>query len=684
MAYIDVLVARANALNPSLPRGVLSDVAAITAAAYPLPVYGADGNPIGRVLGLGVTGDEVHAQVQYFTAQAPTILRPTYAEVDLAIRGTGRMITAAVLDSLSAAAFTPDSTVPGINTFNPDGDASTNPTGDDGEPNDENITVDADLPVAPLDTEWDPHTATARMLANATGNDGLVDTDMLGSGFLYQDPGSDGNSVDDYQFPVADVLGGALTIIPNALLDAAAVIDAGGPPTAHIDDNDMQALADVLDELYSNVAASAQAGMSATDSAEAAGSQAGVEAAGGCESCGGGLTAAATVDLPIAADATTWDGSAAQSRVLKWATNDDGSVNATKLGTAFLWRDPKGDPTTLAGYKLPVADVIGGTLMIVPAAVRAAAASLGGARTALKGLTPAAKKTARNTVDRLMGRVRGARKGPASSGSTSGGSVTAAATSTATVTAATSYRRHLRPPGAYFDPIALPGPTPITVTADGEVYGHVADWETCHRSFVAAGICVPPPHSRCDYCHFKLGTTITAEGNAIKTGAYSVGGGHASTDAGVGMAAATRHYDDVASVPAVGITGEDAHGIYFHGALTPSATDTQIYNMLAFPPSGDWREERPGTGLEMIAVTAVPVPGYPVQAGLTASGAVESLIIPNQRAYVDSAETSTESELTDILAAATALADEAVQVLAASIGRTRTDELTALAALVHR
>jgi hypothetical protein len=359
--------------------------------------------------------------------------------------------------------------------------------------------------------------------------------------------------------------------------------------------------------------------------------------------------------------------------VLKWATGADGTVNGTKLGTAYLYQTPGSDPTLQASYKLPVADVINGTLMVVPAAVRAAAASLGGARTALKGLTPAAKKTARAVVDKLMAKVRAAGK---SSSTPAKPTPPTPPTKPVTASAATGWRRHLRPPEAFFAPLNLSGPTPITVTPDGEVFGHCGDWSTCHRSFVASGICIPPPRSTCDYCHYNLGTVYTAEGNPINVGAYSVGGGHASLD--LGMAAATAHYDNIAAVPAIGVMREDEHGPYFHGALTPQATDEQIYSMLAFPPYGDWREERPGTGLEMIAVTSVATPGFAVKANLTAAGEVSALIIPRQGGYA-----VTTSENADILTEVAALRDQAVAVLAASIGRTRADELLALSNLIH-
>jgi hypothetical protein len=46
---------------------------------------------------------------------------------------------------------------------------------------------------------------------------------------------------------------------------------------------------------------------------------------------------------------------------------------------------------------------------------------------------------------------------------------------------------------AWFRNPHLDGPTPLTVTDDGRVYGHLALWGTCHTGF--DGVCIEPPHS---------------------------------------------------------------------------------------------------------------------------------------------------------------------------------------------
>ncbi|WP_069766782.1 hypothetical protein [Streptomyces sp. LUP30] len=67
------------------------------------------------------------------------------------------------------------------------------------------------------------------------------------------------------------------------------------------------------------------------------------------------------VDLPVHDDAEAkWDGSKASSRVLEWATGDNGDVDPDKLGSAFLWRDPDADPATTGAYMLGFCDVFDG------------------------------------------------------------------------------------------------------------------------------------------------------------------------------------------------------------------------------------------------------------------------------------------------------------------------------------
>ena len=42
----------------------------------------------------------------------------------------------------------------------------------------------------------------------------------------------------------------------------------------------------------------------------------------------------------------------------------------------------------------------------------------------------------------------------------------------------------LKPPREWFERPEAREPTPLTFTADGQIYGHLATWDTCHRGFL--------------------------------------------------------------------------------------------------------------------------------------------------------------------------------------------------------
>lgn len=162
------------------------------------------------------------------------------------------------------------------------------------------------------------------------------------------------------------------------------------------------------------------------------------------------------------------------------------------------------------------------------------------------------------------------------------------------------------PPGAWFEAPTLPGPTPITVTDDGRVYGHAALWSSCHTG--SPDVCIAPPRSSCDYALFHTGEVVTRENERLPVGRLTVGGGHA--DPYAPLPGAIAHYDHTGSVVAIVRASEDAHGIVVAGALHPAATRQQVADLMLSPPSGDWR--RVGGRLELVAILAVNTPGFPV------------------------------------------------------------------------
>jgi hypothetical protein len=170
------------------------------------------------------------------------------------------------------------------------------------------------------------------------------------------------------------------------------------------------------------------------------------------------------------------------------------------------------------------------------------------------------------------------------------------------------------PPAEWFKDPQLGGPTPLTVTDDGRVFGHAAIWGTCHTGF--AGQCVTPPRERF-HEYFLLGETLTADGSTVATGTITLGTGHAATGGKITAFEAIKHYDNTGTVVADITTGEDAHGLWFSGALRPNVSPVKLRSLRAAKLSGDWRKF--GNGLRLVALLAVNVPGFPVPRTKTAS-----------------------------------------------------------------
>jgi len=175
------------------------------------------------------------------------------------------------------------------------------------------------------------------------------------------------------------------------------------------------------------------------------------------------------------------------------------------------------------------------------------------------------------------------------------------------------------PPSDWFTDPKLQKATPLTVTDEGRVFGHIAAWHVDH---IGMSFGTRPPRSKSKYAYFHTGVVRTDAGIDAPVGQLTLAGGHASLEASA--QAAARHYDDTASAVADVHAGEDAHGIWVAGALRPSATPEQIRALRASAPSGDWRPIK--GSLELVAVCQVNVPGFPIARARVASGQVMALV----------------------------------------------------------
>jgi hypothetical protein len=107
--------------------------------------------------------------------------------------------------------------------------------------------------------------------------------------------------------------------------------------------------------------------------------------------------------------------------------------------------------------------------------------------------------------------------------------------------------------------------------------------------------------------------------------------------------------------------GEDDFGIWVAGALRPGLRPEDIRALMAADVSGDWR--RIGGALELVAVLAVNVPGFPKIRVKESLGLVASLSLP---AYEGDPKRKQE------------LMARAADRIASSIGRSKTDRIAEL------
>lgn len=196
------------------------------------------------------------------------------------------------------------------------------------------------------------------------------------------------------------------------------------------------------------------------------------------------------------------------------------------------------------------------------------------------------------------------------------------------------------PPAEFFHDPQLSAPTPLTVTPEGRIFGHVALWNTPHRGFLHYELQerIYAPHNRNGYANFLVHRTPVAccadhatcghDQERIPTGVLTIATSHAGVRLSPAMALA--HYENTGLSAADVTVGEDAHGIWLSGALRPGMDDTRVREVLGASPSGDWRWI--GGELDLCAILGVNSGGFPILASAhVEDGEVRALIAGYQR-----------------------------------------------------
>lgn len=189
--------------------------------------------------------------------------------------------------------------------------------------------------------------------------------------------------------------------------------------------------------------------------------------------------------------------------------------------------------------------------------------------------------------------------------------------------------------------------THLTVTKEGRVFGHIAEWGVCHIGI--NGVCTEPPHSNSDYGYFANKAVLLDDGTLARTGVLTLGGKHATGHLSLGEA--TRHYDTTSAALADVTVGEDDFGIWCAGWLRPGVAPENVVALRASDISGDWREISRGSGeLEMVAALAVNAGGFPIK--VAASGGRMVSLVAAGMVHDENSNTIDYALMAEALAAA--------------------------------
>jgi hypothetical protein len=180
------------------------------------------------------------------------------------------------------------------------------------------------------------------------------------------------------------------------------------------------------------------------------------------------------------------------------------------------------------------------------------------------------------------------------------------------LTAAAAGLAPVSPPADWFAEPEFDELTPLTITDEGRIFGHAWQWDTCHLSFDQ---CVTAPHSATNYAYYLLGEIECEDGERLAVGKVTLDAPHAGTR--LTRQAATAHYDNTGTVAAHVTFGEDEFGGWFAGAINPELSEEKVRLLRGSTVSGDWRGV--DGNLELVALLACNVPGFPVPRSLRAS-----------------------------------------------------------------
>lgn len=475
------------------------------------------------------------------------------------------------------------------------------------------LTGSSNLPIAPRATPWNANAAKERIFEACDGN-----VACLSRGFLWRSSGKDARDPDAWSLPFCDVIDGRLHIIPKGIAWCAGGRGIGSFALAEGDAEQVRSRIAAIYERVARVHDGWPATPWKTVTADASGTPLeGTIALEGIETGDGRFieNGALTWDelpVPIVFDRAEMDHSGATiGTINEIERREDGVIWAR--GALSETEDPETGLLVLRAAELFNEGAVGVSVSLDD----------------IKDNTPEDPEAEwPEVVKVLSARIR------------SVAVVDEAAFIHAKVALAAAIRPEKTDPNFFRDPGFGNGATkhddgggddrlvwqepehpdevgqfgcPLTVTEDGQVYGHAALWYRCHVGY--SGTCVRPPREPAAYKGFLTGDRT---GTGIPTGPLVFRTGHAKLHLAADSASA--HYDNTGAAPADVTIGADAYGIWCAGQLRLDTSQADIEVLRASALSGDWR---PVAGRHrLIGVLAVNGPGFRIARALAASGAL--------------------------------------------------------------
>lgn len=297
------------------------------------------------------------------------------------------------------------------------------------------------------------------------------------------------------------------------------------------------------------------------------------------------MTASVTgsVDLPVAPRDTAWDGGAALRRM----------VEAGVAARGCAYQEDGTDGTAAAHFRLPYADVIDGTLAIVPKGVSAAIGAVNGARGGVD--------IPENEINAVRARLEEV--------SAHVSEETGEEESEGMQASAWKAMQDLPPmPAEWFrEPTMeeLPPGGPGVNYSNGRIFGWVAQAGEPHAGF-AKKITIDGL-GRVDTTHFLRQPFPLDDGTTVKAGAYTMNVGHHRDGAECETSAC--QFDDTRTVAGIVTVGMNERGMWFSGAAAPWLSEWDRRIFAATQPSYHMRKG-PNGQWQLRAVLGVPVPGH--------------------------------------------------------------------------